>query len=248
MRLVKVKGIVIKEIAYKENDKIITILTDELGKISCMARGAKKSNSPILASSQYLVYSEFILYKGTSFHHINSASVIDTFYDLRIDFDKLNIAFDLTKLLQTTTDENQDTSNILKLFLNTLYTIENLNKDIRLVTTAFKIRLFALLGFSPHTDKCSNCSISFKEDKEKNNEKTSEVYYDYIYNVFLCNECIKDKDKKRYIKLSYTTIVAINYVILCDIKRLFSFELKDNKLREFITFGQAYTDCMTNGV
>ena len=88
MKLLKVKGVVIKEIAYKDNDKIITLLTDELGKISCMAKGAKKTNSALLASCQLFVYSEFILYKGSTFYHINSAESIDTFYALRIDLDK----------------------------------------------------------------------------------------------------------------------------------------------------------------
>ena len=64
MNLIKVKGIVIKEISFKENDKIITLLTDNLGKISCIARGAKKTNSTLLACSQFLVYSEFVLFKG----------------------------------------------------------------------------------------------------------------------------------------------------------------------------------------
>ena len=39
MDLIKVKGIVIKETPYKDNDKIITLLTDKLGKISCMVKG-----------------------------------------------------------------------------------------------------------------------------------------------------------------------------------------------------------------
>ena len=42
MKLTKVKGIVIKETSYKDNDKIITILSDELGKVSVMAKGAKR--------------------------------------------------------------------------------------------------------------------------------------------------------------------------------------------------------------
>ena len=89
MKLIKIKGIVIKETSYKDNDKIITLLTDTYGKISCMAKGAKKTNSPILANCQYLVYSEFVLYKGTNFYHVNSASIINMFYKLRTDFENL---------------------------------------------------------------------------------------------------------------------------------------------------------------
>ena len=127
MNLIKVKGIVIRETQYKDNDKIITILTDNLGKVSCIAKGAKKTNSPILANAQYLVYNEFVLYKSKNFYYINSATVIDTFYNLRVDLDKLETCFELTRLLNKVTDENEDTSYVLKLFLNTLFILNKLN-------------------------------------------------------------------------------------------------------------------------
>ena len=75
-------------------------MTDKLGKISCMAKGAKKNNSPLLSSSQFLVYSEFLLYKGTNFYHINSAEMIESFYTLRIDYDKLEYYHHNVKVIQ----------------------------------------------------------------------------------------------------------------------------------------------------
>lgn len=243
MKQVKVKGIVIKEIPYKDNDKIVTLLTDTLGKISCLARGAKKNNSPILASSQYLVYSEFILYKGTNFYHINSASVINTFYNFRIDFDKLQIAFELTKILQNVTDENQDTSKIITLFLNTIYMLDVSNKDKRLIITSFKIKLFCLLGFAPNISKCSFCDRKLIEKKE---EEKLEIYYDYVSNNFCCRDCLEGKDKRRYIMLTESTIIAIRYVVLTTMNKIFSFELKD--IENFNLFGQVYTDTMLNGL
>ena len=157
MNLIKLKGIVIKEVQYKDNDKIITILTDTLGKVSCIARGAKRTNSPILANAQYLVYNEFVLYKSRNFYYVNSANVIDTFYNIRIDLDKLEISFELTRLLGRVTDENQDTSSILKLFLNTMYILGKESKEANLVISIFKLKLFCLLGFMPHIDKCLEC-------------------------------------------------------------------------------------------
>lgn len=243
MKLIKVKGIVIKEISYKDNDKIITLLTDSLGKISCIARGAKKNNSPILANSQYLVYSEFILYKSSNFYYINSANVINTFYNFRIDFDKLQIAFELTKILQSVTDENQDTSKIMTLFLNTIYMLDISEKDKRIITTSFKIKLFCLLGFAPNISTCSFCNKKITEKKE--NEKL-EIYYDYVSNNFCCSNCINEKDKKRYIMLTESTVIAVRYVILSTMKKIFSFELKD--IENFNLFGQVYTDTMINGL
>lgn len=244
MRLIKVKGIVIKEIPYKDNDKIITILTDTLGKISCMARGAKRTNSPILANCQYLVYSEFILYKGKNFYHVNSANIINMFYNLRVDYDKLQVVFDLTRILQITTDENQDTSKILKLFLNTIYVIENMDKNKNLVETVFKIRLFSILGFAPRVERCSSCSELFSKDKE--NLTKNGIIYDYVANTFCCSNCVKSIDKRRCIRINESTLIAIKYVLLTEINKIFSFSLKD--IDNFILFGQVYTDAMTNGI
>lgn len=236
VNLIKSRGIIIKETTYKENDKIVTILTDNLGKISCIARGAKKTNSPILASSQYLVYSEFVLYKSKNFYYINSAEVINTFYNLRIDIDKLTPIFDMTRILNSVTDENQDTEFILKLFLNTIYVIDKYNKDIGFLISVFKIKLFQILGFAPRVINCSNC---------RNDLENAGIYYDYVSNTFLCDKCTFD-DKRRYIKLSKTTLRAIRYVLAAEIKKIFSFELKDDT--EFKLFGQVFSDAMTSNI
>ncbi|MDF2865575.1 MAG: recO [Clostridia bacterium] len=240
MKLIKLKGIVIKEVTYSDNDKIITVLTDELGTITCMAKGAKRTNSSILASSQYLVYSEFVLFKGSTFYHVNSASTISTFYHLRVDFDKLSLVFPITKSILTLTDENVDTSNILKLFLNTLYVLENIDKNNILVINIFRVKLLCLLGFAPQIVNCNRCGCNFKEAEE-------DIYYDYINNIFMCKDCSK-LDNKRYVKVSFTCVVAIKYIILSDISKVLSLSLKDEYIKDFNTFGQAFIDCITHGV
>ena len=219
--------------------KILTLLTDKLGKISCIARGAKRSNSPILANCQYIVFSEFVLYKSKNFYYVNSAETLNTFYNLRIDLDKLTNIFDLTRIINMVTDENQDTESILKLFLNTLYVIDkDIIKDINFVISVFKIKLFELLGFAPRIANCSNCKKDI-EDMDKTH------YYDYVSNRFLCENCTFG-DKKRYIKLSRATIKAIKYVFYSDLKKIFSFEIKNNE--EFKLFAQVFSDAMTSSI
>lgn len=240
MKLIKVKGIVIRESTYKDNDKIITILTDSIGKVSVIAKGAKKTNSPYLASSQYLVYSEFVLYQNTGYFYLNSASVINTFYNLRIDLDKLQIVFELTKLINSVTDENQDCEKILKLFLNTIYALDKLDKDKKLIVNAFKIKLFNLLGFAPRQDKCANCSKLLLDAEEEF------VYYNYVDNVFLCENCKGVGDSRNVIRLTKATFNAIFYVIRSDLKKMFSFELKN--YTDFELFGQVFTDTIFSGI
>lgn len=237
MRQIKVKGIIIKEIPYKDNDKIITILTDELGKISCMAKGAKKSNSSILACSQYLVYSEFVLYKSNNFYYINSAEILSTFYNFKIDFDKLEIAFELTKLINIVISENENTDEVLKLFLNTIYLLDSGKQDSSLIKSIFKIKLFSIIGFAPNTFFCNKCGQALNKDI---------IYFDYVSNAFFCNICYNEVNKNRYLNLKYSTILAIRYIINSDIKKVFSFKVNDVKNLE--VFANTYQDLLTNDI
>ena len=159
---------------------------------------------------------------------------------LRIDFDKLQVIFEMTKILNKVTDENQDCEKILKLFLNTIYVLDKYNKDIKLVVNTFKIKLFALLGFAPRQDKCANCSKPLLEDLDEF------VYYDYIDNKFVCENCKDTVDSKRRIRISKATYNAIFYVIRSDIKKIFSFELKSYV--DYDLFGQVFMDATLSGL
>ncbi len=237
MKLLKVKGVVIKEIPYKDNDKIITLMTDKLGKISCMAKGAKKTNSALLASCQLLVYSEFVLYKGTSFYHINSAESIDTFYSLRTDYDKLEKAYELTKVLNSLVVENEETESILSLYLNSLYVISKDLFKFNYVMSVFKLKMLVLLGYSPSIVTCSNCNRRMVES-----EKNIGYYYSFNTNSILCGDCynkLKRENENKikngwYVSISMAAFYGITYIIASDTKKVFSFKVDDKALNEII--------------
>ena len=90
-----------------------------------------------------------MLYQGTSTYHINSCETIEMFYNLRTDLDKLKYATHITKIVYDVTNENENSYKILQLFLNTLYTISQTDKNMDLVVSIFKLRLMCILGFTP---------------------------------------------------------------------------------------------------
>lgn len=234
MKLIKVKGIVIKETQYNDNDKILTVFTDELGKISCMAKGAKKTNSSLLAPCQFLVYSEFVLYKGTSFYHINSAEIIDTFYNLRIDYDKLDTAYSITKVLMQAICEAEEAKEALSLFLNTMYVIENKNMPAKFVEAIFKLKLISLLGYMPNIITCKQCETQVIESEAK------EYFYSFVDNNVICSACYEEEMKNAvgshkvsYVKLSQAVYFACVYVITSTTKKVFNFNLENACIDEF---------------
>ncbi|NLO38342.1 MAG: DNA repair protein RecO, partial [Ruminiclostridium sp.] len=45
MAYIKTRGVVVREVAAGDYDKILTVLSDELGKISVSARGVRRSGN-----------------------------------------------------------------------------------------------------------------------------------------------------------------------------------------------------------
>ena len=157
MGIVKTKGIIIAESNMGDFDKMLTMLTPGLGKISCAAKGARRQNSALLAGTQFLCFGEYILYKSQDNYSINSCDTIEMFYNIRTDLDKIKYAVHITKIIQDVTTENENSYKILQLYLNTLYMISETDKDPDFILSVFKIKLLCFLGFKPRVNGCANC-------------------------------------------------------------------------------------------
>ena len=227
MKNIKVNGIVITENNMGDFDKMLTILTPNLGKIGCSAKGARRPKSLLLAGTQFLCFGEYMLFKGSDTYTINSCETIELFYNIRTDLEKLTYASYITKIISDVTTENQNSFNTLKLFLNTLYVISETDKDLDFITSVFKFRLLKILGFSPNVNECVCC-------------KSKEIltHFSIIDNGFKCDNCAKQDTGA--IKISNPTKNAILYVIKADPKKIFSFELSENCKKEFELVANIY--------
>lgn len=227
MSNVKINGIILSENNLGDFDKMLTMLTPGVGKISCVAKGARRPKSALLAGTQIFCFGEYLMYKGTNTYHINSVETIEVFYNIRTDLDKLKYAVHINKIVQDVTHENENSYNILQLLLNTLYTISETDKDLDMVLGVFKLRLLTILGFTPNINKCTNC-------KEKENLQ----YFSIRDNGFKCEAC--SKQDKSTIKMSESTINAIKYTVMAPAKKIFSFNIKDEALEEFKLITKIY--------
>jgi DNA repair protein RecO (recombination protein O) len=134
-------GLVLRETETKEADKILTVLTSDLGKIALVARGARRRNSRIAAASQLLAYSELTLYKRGGWYILDEASTIELFAGVRQDFVLLSLASYFAELTDSLTEVGEDTHEVLPLVLNALYALGTLKKDPAQVKAAFELRV-----------------------------------------------------------------------------------------------------------
>ena len=229
MAILKTKGIIIAENFVNDYDKMLVMLTPNLGKISCSAKGARKTKSPLLAATQFLCFGEYILYKNPTndVYSINSCDIIEVFYNIRIDLEKLERVSEVTKIIQKVTTENEDNYKILQLYLNTLYVISEKDKNMDLVISTFKMRLLAILGLAPNIIECVECGK--KEDLN---------FFSFKNNGFKCSQC--SKQDKGGMNILEVTKNAIQYSICSNPKKLYSFEIPLEAIKEFKIVADLY--------
>ena len=227
MGTIKTNGIILLESNSSDYDKMLTMLTPGYGKIGCSAKGARRPKSSLLAGTQFLCFGEYVLYKGSNTYSINSCEPIEIFYHIRTDLDKLKYASHITKIIMDVTNENENCYKILQLFLNTLYTISETDKDLDFVLSIFKLRLLCLLGFTPNINKCTECRA-----------EENLIYFSIRDNGFKCGTCAK-LDKSA-IQISNSTKDAIKYIVLAPPKKLYSFEIPDDCKKELEIIAKLY--------
>ena len=227
MGIIKTKGIVLMENNLGDYDKMLTILTPGLGKIGCAAKGARRPKSLLMAGSQFLCFADYTIYKGNDTYNINSCDTIELFYHLRTDLDKYQYAVHITKIILDVTNENENCYRTLQLFLNTLYTISETDKNLDFVTSIFKIRLMCILGFKPMVDRCTNCGI--EQDFK---------YFSLKDNGLKCSSC--GKTDKSAIELSSATVDAIKFIVSAPAKKIFSFHIPEDAMKELEIVSKLY--------
>lgn len=226
-KIVKTKGIVLAETNFSESDKMLTVLTPDLGKISCVAKGARRINNSLMPISQIFAFSDMILYRGRSDnYYINSAELIEPFYSLRVDYDRLECAMSCAKFIKKNVEENQASVSLLKLLLNTVYLLSTGDKNAELVKAVYDLKAVCLLGYTPRTRVCIDCgSVDISGFSVKKNG-------------MVCKKCgIIDKS---LIELKPGTVAAINYIVNSDLKKLFSFNITDDVIKELQFFNKIY--------
>lgn len=213
-------GLVLRETETKETDKILTVLTPDLGKISLVARGARRRNSPLAASCQLLAYSELTIYQRGNWKYVSEGSTIELFDGVRQDFELLSLASYFAELTEAVTAEDEPAPEVLSLVLNALYALSALKKDPLLVKPVFELRLMAVSGFEPLADGCAVCGKSEPEGP----------MLDVIRGVVHCAGCKEPGGLS--LPLTRGSLAALRHALYGDEKRLYSFTLDIGALRQ----------------
>ncbi|MBE6012318.1 MAG: DNA repair protein RecO [Lachnospiraceae bacterium] len=215
MGVSKFRGIIIKESDVGEADKILTFFTKEYGKLHVRAKGARKAKSKYMASSQIFSYGDFVVFTGNNFKSLTQADIIEGFYDIRTDYEKLAYGSAVLEIVDKSTYEESENQEILRLILRTLQNLNKKDSEGRLIFSAFIFKYLQISGYTPELTSCVECG----EEIDLNN-----LYFGT--EGLLCKNCRNNSSHSTAV--NYAAVYALNYIIDSDIKNMYNFKADKN--------------------
>src|SRR5690606_15477599 len=117
----KWEGIVLKSMPYGESNKIVTLYTREAGKMTAMARGAKKPASRLSAVTQTFTYGYYLLRTGRGMGTLEQGEPIDSMRHIREDLEATAYASYIVELIDRLTDDRGASPNVFGLLHDALH-------------------------------------------------------------------------------------------------------------------------------
>ena len=230
----EIKGLIINEVDYSEQDKIIDVITDGRGRLSVYCRGAKNIKNINFSSTHLFSYSQLSISVKYGKYYLKDSELIEGFYNLRLDILKLSLATYFCDILNNVVYDESGDVDLLRLTLNSLYSLCYCSYSNKVIKISFEIKCACMLGFMPSIGECSNCG-----------QKTGIAkcyYFDLDDGIIICKKCndlkIKNIDagqlseenyKHLFVRIDNYILSAMNYIINSDVKKMFSYKLESNE-------------------
>jgi len=157
-RLHKTLAISLRRFDYSETSQILHLYTRDLGKVHCIAKGAKRKKSAFHGPFDVLVLYEIIRLEKQpgALDLLTSAEAVRDYREVREDYARFGAASYLCDLVDEFTLEGQPEPEIFELLLGSLDALSK-NRSLAQTVFAFEARLLRVLGHAPRVDECGSC-------------------------------------------------------------------------------------------
>lgn len=157
MAIIKTRGIVIKRVSLGEADRILTILTEDRGKIRVVARGIRRPKAKMGGFLETFRFNEYLLAEGRNLDIVTSVSTIDNLQGISINLQGIALAYYIAEITDKLIEETLEVNHVFPLVYTSLKAISFGRVPANLIRSFFEINILTLLGFKPELDYCIEC-------------------------------------------------------------------------------------------
>ena len=218
MKQIKVRGLVLREYEAGESDKRLVLFCKGQGRLMVYARGARKPTSKFMSAAQLFTYADFVLTKGQGFYSLAQAEIIESFYPLREDYDRLMTAHLVAEVCEKTLWDNIESDDLLRLVLKSLSVLAKGKVLPSQAACVFLFRFLDVHGLRPQTDTCVVCDTPYQEIRKAVISAEGLV-------------CAAHKPTT-YQPISVATIAAMQHILDNELSQAFLFTARDDMLVE----------------
>lgn len=171
-----------------------------------------------------------MLYDRQGRWSVKEAATERQFRAVRDDLDKFSLACYFAEVIELLAVEGMPSPELLSLILNSLHALDKLDKPLALVKAAFELKAMCLAGYEPLLEGCAVCGA----------EEPEEPRFHLKEGVLHCAKCRGGVGDGISMPLSPTALAAMTHIAYGDPKRLFSFRLEGEGLRQLGDLTEAY--------
>lgn len=145
----KTRAIVLRRIDYGEADRIITLLTEDHGKIRVMAKGVRKSKSKMAGGIELFSISEVQFIQGRSdISTLMSTRMLKHFGSIVKDLQRTELAYGMLKKTDKTLEDDTG-QEYFEILQDSLAALDSARIPPLLAEASFDMRLLQRLGHVP---------------------------------------------------------------------------------------------------
>ena len=182
----KSSAIILRVVDFSETSCVVTMFTRSLGKITALAKGARRPKGPFESAIDVLAICRIVfIHKTTEAMDLLTEAKLDRrFRSSSSDLQRLYCGYYLVELLRTLTDESDPYPEVFDLALAAIEKIDG-DGDPAEAVFEFECGLLHSLGHSPMLTRCVTCGIS--------KTRIDRVHFGLADGGLLCSDCCVGK-------------------------------------------------------
>ncbi|MFX3674416.1 MAG: DNA repair protein RecO [Paenisporosarcina sp.] len=173
----RIEGIVLKTQDYGESNKIVTLYSREVGKITAMARGAKKPASRLSAITQPFTHGSFLIQQGRGMGTMQQGEQVESYRHIREDIEATAYASFVVELIDRAVEDRTPQTAIFNLLQQALHAISE-EYDPEAIALFVEWKMLPVTGIYPTLHQCVNCGAT-----------EGEFAFSFQQIGFLCHRC-----------------------------------------------------------
>ena len=223
-------AILLRRIDYGDFDVIITFFTLNSGKLTLIAKSAKKSTKRFAGILELFSILELVASssRGKGLPVLQEAVLKEPFSGIRADFKKTAYASYWAELIYNWMEDKYKQDALYSLFEHVLSELDSGQTTEAALNILFQMRFLSLSGHQPHLTACSLCH------KELENIQQAKIILDLQRGGILCGNCSSRSASR--ISLARGTIKQLLWVESGNLAKATRMKFSPTALKESTQF------------